>query len=604
MGILRTMAQQALAPLFRATYGSRKLRASAPFDGASTGRRMVSWNASDENINSVLQGSSEILRARSRDLARKNPYAINAIDSFVGNCISTGIKPQSQHPTASVKEAIQKAWLTWTDEADAAGLTDFYGLQALVCRALVEGGECFVRIRNRYAGDGLSVPMQLQVLEAEHCPVTKNEELSNGNRIRSGIEFDPIGRRVAYHLYPEHPGSGATALFAEGSTDTKRIPAEEILHVFRPLRPGQMRGQPWLAPVLATLYDLDKYDDAELMRKQVAAMFAGFITQTAPDESVLPGAASDSGSSTAPDGVQFAGLEPATVQQLLPGEDIKFAEPADVGGMYVEFMRVQLRKIAAGLGITYEQLTGDLTGVNYSSIRAGMLEFRRRAEQFQHSVMVFQFCRPVYRLWVQQAVLIGAVPAPQGRADMQKHQSVKWIAPGWPWVDPLKDLTAKRLEIRSGLTSRSAAVSEKGEDSEVIDREQQQDNQRADDWKLSYDSDGRRPLNGPTVSGEIVGSVSEGNPQDEEQPDKLEKLDARVDDLLTQINALEGERDELLRSADRQPVVNVTATAPPVTVNAPPVTLNLTMPSGTKTIKRDEKGRITEIVDGEEHSAQ
>jgi capsid protein len=83
------------------------------------------------------------------------------------------------------------------------------------------------------------------------------------------------------------------------------------------------------------------------------------------------------------------------MQFLDPGEDIKFTSPSDVGGNYEAFMRQQLRSIAVGVGLTYEQLTSDLTEVNYSSIRAGLIEFRRKAAQIQHHLMVYQFCRPV-----------------------------------------------------------------------------------------------------------------------------------------------------------------------------------------------------------------
>jgi lambda family phage portal protein len=144
---------------------------------------------------------------------------------------------------------------------------------------------------------------------------------------------------------------------------------------------------------------------------------------------------------------------------LLPGEDVKFSSPADVGASYETSMRVQLRSIAAGMGITYEQLTGDLTGVNYSSIRAGLLEFRRRCDQFQHQVMVFQTCRPIWRAWIEAAVLAGALPRAE---DPAPYNDVKWIPPGFAWVDPLKDIKAQIMAARAGCKSRAEVVSEQG----------------------------------------------------------------------------------------------------------------------------------------------
>lgn len=437
------------------------------------------------DINTLVFRNADTLRSRSRDMVRRNPWATNALDAFVGNCIGTGIKPQSLHPDAAVKEQIQALWLRWTDEADATGLTDLYGLQALACRSVMEAGECFIRLRPRLPKDGFSVPLQLQLLEAEHLPTNETRKLENGNYIRAGIEFNGVGRRVAYHLYREHPGD---ALNPVASTELVRVPAESVLHLFRPVRPGQLRGQPWLTQVVVKLYELDQYDDAELVRKKTAAMFAGFVTKNAPEDSLLGEQNPDA------TGAALAGLEPGTLQVLLPGEDVTFSTPADVGATYETFMRVQLRSIAAGMGITYEQLTGDLTGVNYSSIRAGLLEFRRRCEQIQHQVLVFQMCRPIWRAWINAAVLAGALPAGDGNYD------VKWIPPGFAWVDPLKDIKAQTMAVRAGFKSRAEVVSEQGYDAEEIDREIAADNARADELGLEYDSDPRKETNDASAS--------------------------------------------------------------------------------------------------------
>jgi lambda family phage portal protein len=455
-------------------------RAAADYEAAAMTRRTTGWSPVASDVNTLVFRNADTLRSRSRDMVRRNPWATNALDAFVGNCIGTGIKPQPLHTDAELRERIQVLWLRWTDEADATGLTDFYGLQALACRSVMEAGECFIRLRPRLPKDGLSVPLQLQLLEAEHLPTSETRKLENGNYIRAGIEFNGIGKRVAYHLYREHPGD---ALNPMASTELVRVPAESVLHLFRPIRPGQLRGQPWLTQVLIKLYELDQYDDAELVRKKTAAMFAGFVTKNAPEDVLVGEGAADA------NGAALTGLEPGTLQVLLPGEDVKFSNPADVGASYETFMRVQLRSIAAGMGITYEQLTGDLTGVNYSSIRAGLLEFRRRCEQFQHQVIVFQMCRPIWRAWIDAAVLAGALPDGDGNYD------VKWIPPGFAWVDPLKDIKAQIMAVRAGFKSRAEVVSEQGYDAEEIDREIAADNARADSLGLEYDSDPRKETN-------------------------------------------------------------------------------------------------------------
>ena len=459
-------------------------------EAAGRGRRALAWTPGNPGAVATMLATNANLRSKSRDLVRRNAWAQAALEAYVANAVGTGIKPQSLSSDEAFKTAVQALWRDWVEEADAAGQTDFYGLQALACRAMLEGGECLIRLRPRRPEDGLSVPLQLQLLEPEHLPISLNTDLPSGNTVRSGIEFDTMGRRVAYHLYRAHPEDGSLApMSGLGGLDTVRVDACEIAHLYRVLRPGQIRGEPWLSRALVKLNELDQYDDAELVRKKTAAMFAGFVTRQSPEDNLMGEGAADA------EGIALAGLEPGTLQILEPGEDIKFSDPADVGGSYSEFLRTQFRAVAAAIGITYEQLTGDLTGVNYSSIRAGMLEFRRRCEMVQHGVLVHQLCRPVWAAWMKQAVLAGVLDAPGfargGAARRRQYLATKWVPQGWQWVDPEKEFKAMLLAIRSGLMSRSEAISANGYDAEDIDREIAADNQRADDLGLIFDSDAR-----------------------------------------------------------------------------------------------------------------
>lgn len=456
-------------------------------EAAGRGRRALAWTPSNPGAVAAMLATSNELRVRSRDLVRRNAWAAAGIDAYVANAVGTGIKPQSMAKDEIFRASVQALWRDWTEEADASGQTDLYGLQSLACRAMLEGGECLIRFRPRRSEDGLTVPLQLQLLEPEHLPLTLNTELPSGNAVRAGIEFDSLGRRVAYHLYRSHPEDGRLApMSSQGGQDTVRIPAHEIIHLFRPLRPGQIRGEPWLSRALVKLNELDQYDDAELVRKKTAAMFAGFITRQSPEDNLMGEGVSDDA------GVALAGLEPGTLQILEPGEDIKFSDPADVGGSYTDFLRTQFRAVASALGITYEQLTGDLTSVNYSSIRAGLLEFRRRVETVQHSVLVHQMCRPIWRTWMEQAVLAGAIQAPGFTLQRRDYLACKWVPQGWTWVDPEKEFKAMLLAIRAGLMSRSEAISAFGYDAEDVDREIAADNQRADSLGLVLDSDPRK----------------------------------------------------------------------------------------------------------------
>jgi lambda family phage portal protein len=318
------------------------------------------------------------------------------------------------------------------------------------------------------------LPLQLQLLQSEMLPFEKTETAGNGNRIRCGIEFDLIGRRVAYHFRRRHPGDSTDQRIA--APDTVRVPAENVLHIYRPIDAGQIRGLPHVAPAMVRLFLLDQYDDAELDRKKTAAMFAGFITKTAPEEQLL-------GEIEATDiGSAVASLEPGTMQVLLPGEDVKFSSPADVGGGYEAFQYRTLLSVSASLGLPYHLVTGDVRQANYSSLRAELVEFRRRIGQLQHGVLVHQFCRPIWARWLETAQLAGRLEL----SDPVAARMVQWIPPRWDWVDPLKDIQAQVLAMEAGITSRRKVVEATGYDVEEVDRENATDAARAAALGLSY----------------------------------------------------------------------------------------------------------------------
>lgn len=477
----------------RASLDGGLTRVLPAYDGSGQGRRVRAFNATAAGPTTVLLSGGDVLRNRARHLMRSNPWAFNALETFVANAVGTGITPRPQFPDDAWRARVKQLWTDWTDEADAAGLTDFYGLQSLAARAMFEAGECLIRFRDRRAEDGLTVPLQLQLLEAEHLPLWMNEPTNGGGIIRAGVEFDPIGRRVAYWLYRQHPGEFLQA--PQGGNLPVRVPASEILHLFKPLRPGQVRGEPWLARVVLRLYDLDAYEDAELVRKKGAAMYGGFIVLPDPEKAdELVGTLHSEA-----EGLADVDVQPGSWPVLGPGEDIRMNQGTDVGPNFAMFNEHVLRSIAAGTGLAYEMLTGDLSRVNYSSIRAGILEFRRRCEPLQHQVLIPQLNRAVWQRWLDTAVLSGALPAAGYTKRRREYQRAVWVPQGWQWVDPAKEVGAAIEEIRAGLTTRDRIIAERtGEDGEVIDVENAAINARTDARGLIYDSDPRKVQKAPT----------------------------------------------------------------------------------------------------------
>ncbi len=460
-----------------------------PYEGAATGRRMSAWGTSTMGPNAALYGSINRLRARTRELIRNNPLVDGSVDTFVSNLIGTGISPRWQLDDPTLKKQIQDLWNDWTEEADFNGLCDFYGLQSLVSRALMDAGECLVKFIPRSANEDLSVPLQLQVLEADHLDESYNSIAPNGNEIRMGIEIDAEGKRQAYWLFKEHPGE-YFLLAGINRIVRVRVPASDCLHIFRPMRPGQLRGRPWLSSIIVKLRELDQYEDAELVRKKTAAMFGGFIEEenAVGDPGAWLGRSGGADTNNAP----IIALEPGTFPVLPTGKKVSFSQPVDVGITYSVWIKQQLREIAQGIGITYEQLTGDLSNVNYSSIRAGLLEFRRRCQNLQLQILVFQFCKPVSRRWMDATVLSRALNIADYSLNRRIYRRIKWLPDGWPWVDPVKEILAEQMAIRNGLKSRAQSVAERGGDVETVDKEIAEDNARADGHGFILDSDPRK----------------------------------------------------------------------------------------------------------------
>lgn len=450
------------------------------FEVGKQGRRLRAIPSTGVAINTLIRHYGRTVVARSRYLVANNPYASAAKDSYVSNLAGNGIKPSSLIGNASAKKEIQQLFLDWTDEADADGLTDFYGLQNIIAAEMFEAGECFVRLRPRFASDGLTVPLQLQILPSEMLPTDHNEVLPNGGRIECGIEFDPIGKRVAYYFYRQHPGEafGST----RNSLEKTKVPAEEILHMFKPIRAGQIRGVPHTIAGMTTLAMLDLYDDAELERKRIAALFAAFVKRTRGEEDEEHPLAGAEATQDAADSTSDWSLEPGAVIDLLEGQEVQFSEPADVGGAYEPFQYRNLLRAATGFGVTYTDMTGDLRQTSYSSDRSGLVRLRRKIEAQQNHIMIFQFCRPVWLRWFQEAVLSGAlktVKAGEYESDPRNVTRVKWFPPRWEWVDPLKDQQAEKLAVDAGFKARSDVIESLGYDPEEIDARIADDQERA-----------------------------------------------------------------------------------------------------------------------------
>ncbi len=448
------------------------------FEAGQASRRLRHFQPSRAHLNTLIAAAGADITARARWLVRNNGYAANAIESWAGNVVGDGIKPSSLIADAELKARVQRLWLDWTDDSDAEGFTDFYGQQRRAAREVFIAGEVFFRFRPRRPDDGLMVPLQLQMIPSEMLPLSRNEQLPGGNVVRQGIEFDRIGRRVAYHFLRRHPGDVTDPGLAG---EIVRVSAAEVIHVIDPVDAGQLRGISRFAPGIVKLFLLDQYDDAELDRKKVAAMHALFITTPAPAEP-FDIAESDEG------GERTMDLQPGQIVMLEPGEEVQTSAPADVGQTYEPFQYRTLLQVSAALGIPYAYLSNDMLKANYSNSRLALLEFRRRIEAYQHSVMVWQICRRVWARWLDTAVMAGAIALPDYEQQRRVYLGCSWLPPKWDWVDPLKDARAEIEQIEAGLKSRTQALAERGYDADQVDAEIAADRARERQLGLSFGS--------------------------------------------------------------------------------------------------------------------
>ncbi|MDP1575590.1 MAG: phage portal protein [Cypionkella sp.] len=469
------------------------------FEAGLANRRLRGFQPSRAHLNTLIAAAGPDITARARWLVRNNGYAANAIESWAANTVGDGISPNSSISQASRKDAVQRLWLAWTDDADAEGLTDFYGLQRRAAREVFMTGEVFLRFRPRRPEDGLVVPLQVQMLPSEMLPLNHNAVDGNSNVIRQGIEFDRVGRRVAFHFLRRHPGDSTDPGLAG---ETVRVPASEVLHVIDPVEAGQLRGVSRFAPAIVKLFLLDQYDDAELDRKKVAAMYAMFVTSPAPDNPLAP-----------PD--EEYEVAPGQVVRLDPGEDVTVSAPADSGATYEPFQYRTLLQISAALGIPYGYLSNDGAKGNFSNSRLSLIEFRRRVSAWQHSVMVFQMCRPVWARFMDTAVLAGALRLPGYDRRRAEYLACNWLPTKWDWVDPLKDANAEIAQIEAGLKSRTQAIAERGYDAEQVDAEIARERDRERRLGLDF----RRP-GSPAQAPGVVDPNADQNASDQNTQDQ------------------------------------------------------------------------------------
>jgi len=509
----RLRARMRVAALTSAAEKGTRRRSGRSFDAAAKDRRTAGWYSPSTSANAETAGHLATIRNRGREMKRNSAWASKAERVLTTSTIGTGFQPKPRTQDEGLAKAWLDLWEAWseaTDQIDADGVLDFAGLTSLAFANVVGSGEVIVRRRRRRNSDGLVVPLQIQLLEADHLDETSDfVKKPGGARVVQGVEINGRGQRVAYHLFKDHPGE----LISSG-TSSVRVAARDIAHVYRVDRVGQARGIPWGAPCYLRLKDYDGFMDAEILRQEIAATFVGFVHDAvAPDEA--PGGLGRSMDDE--DGEEVNQFEPGTWRRLNAGENITFGKPEAFSALDT-YSELTLREIASGYGVTYEALSGDFSKVNFTSGRMGQLLNHAEIRAWRTCIVIPGFCRRVWRWFSEAAVLAGEFTEEQ-------VLQARWTPPRHEMLDPVRETNAIIAQVQAGLISLSEAVRMTGRSRDEILEELAQDKAKAEGLDLSlsvFES-------GSGSSGQASNRLEAEPEKDDDEPEKDEEEETSED---------------------------------------------------------------------------
>jgi lambda family phage portal protein len=436
-------------------------------EGAS-GKRWASTPAFGATGSEVLAGAAQV-RGRARHLRFNDPTAANAVEILKTALVGYGVTGASADDDASVRETHDAEFSDWTQR------TKFPALLGEVADALATDGESLLIMRASASGE-----LRLQHVPAEQLDEALTTELGGGRYIAAGIEYDADDEPIAYHFRPARPTDQFQAFRAP-----VRVEAADVIHIFRRQGAGQTRGLSWFAPVILPLNELSQLQDALAVNAKVQSMLCGFILDQ-----------NSTGANPFGDGADplDVSLEPGVMRVLPQGYDVKFSSPQQMG-QAVDLVSVSLRQIATGLQIPEFLLSGDMRGVNYSSARTALVQFRAHIEAIQHTILV----PALNRIWERWQLLENL----GGSNIADPEAGVEWHFPKAQWVDPESEAKATREMLDMGLISRRQAVAQLGYDVTQVDAEIAADRTRESGLGLQF--------SGASSQQMVEQNVNEGN---------------------------------------------------------------------------------------------
>jgi len=420
------------------------------------------WNPVSLTADLELRNAIKTVRAKARDLEFNDSYVAKFIKMSTNNIIGPNgfsyqayIRKPNGELDYDANKFLEDMWYKFTENPTVDGRLSFLGLLELSTKYYVRDGESIIRTVNNYPND---FGFALQFIEPDLLDERLIEVLPNGNIIRLGVETNEWLKPINYHFKKIVPGSDMY-FYDSYSYNRTVVPASEIVHLYKLHRATQTRGISHLVQSIVDLRMLNAYQHAALINARIGASKMGFLTREKSSDG-YEGEEDQYGN-------RVMNATPGTFEELDPGVKITAWDPKFPEEQHESFVRSILRKVASGLGVNYNSLANDLVGVNYSSIRSGVLEERIEWMKEQNYIRDMQIL-PIYNRWVSWLYVTGKLDKLRGYKIENLKRSV-WTGKRWPWIDPLKDITANIKAIEAGLKSRAKVIEESDQDNDVYD---------------------------------------------------------------------------------------------------------------------------------------
>lgn len=413
--------------------------------------------------NAMADKSLGLTRRRMRDLVDNNPHIAGARRVIRNNVVGTGIAPQPATEWPELNEKIEQLWRVHSAGVDPDRAQTMADVQGQAIDEIFSAGEVLVVHAVTDKHNGHAGGPVLELVDADLVPMDPLADASNaaaGVRVRQGVEFDESGRRTAYHVLKEHPLDAS--MFAIGSMtgETDRISIDRADLVFLPRRVKQIRGVPWAVSVYDTVQLEEQFHEAYLMLARIAACLGIYI------EGGHGTVGDPNGQLTDAAGDPIERMEPGQIGYLPAGAKINTSGTSVPPPTFAATEEVMLRRMAAGLGISFASLSRDYSKATFSATRAESLEDRKGYRPLQAFIWN-RIVRPHYRRCVAYWIA-------SGELELTTEQRAAWLAspeqinkaqaiyPGWEWVNPAQEATAAKIAIESGISSLQAEAASRG----------------------------------------------------------------------------------------------------------------------------------------------